>query len=93
MAVTLAEMETAPSPALIQLENMAVTFGMTADDVRAAAVTIASFPQPQEESVEHTERARPIREMLGVTSAHDQLAAAITGRAWLEQLADSEGVL
>lgn len=33
------------------------------------------------------ERAEPIRQMLGVTSAEDQLVAALQAREWLQRLA------
>lgn len=56
--------------------------------LREAALAIASFPQPIDESADELERALPIRTMLGVQSASDQLAAALQARDWLERLAD-----
>ena len=56
--------------------------------VREAAEAVARQPQPREESAEETERARPIREMLGEPSAEDRLSAALTAREWLQRLAD-----
>jgi hypothetical protein len=46
------------------------------------------MPQPPLESAEETERALPIRKMLGVQSAEDQLAAALLAREWLTRLAE-----
>lgn len=58
---------------------------------RAASKAIASFPQPILESAEKSERMRPIREMLGVTSTEDQLLANLAARELLEELADKHG--
>ena len=60
--------------------------------LRAAAECITRMPQPLLESAEETERRRPIEEMLGLTSAEDQLAAMLRAREVLENLArDFEG--
>ena len=69
---------------LARLQQVGAT---DAEVVRDAAESVARQPQPVEESAEETERARPIREMLGVTSAEDRLSAALTAREWLERLA------
>ena len=53
-----------------------------------AGVGEPGLPQPPLESAEETERARPMREVLGVQSAGDQLTAALKGREWLVPLAD-----
>lgn len=56
--------------------------------LRAAAAAVSRLPQAPEESAEETERSRAIRELLGVTSADDQLSAALVGRECLEEMAD-----
>ena len=53
----------------------------------AAAAAMKDLPQPMIESTAATERLRPIREMLGVSSADQNLSAALAGRELLEQLA------
>ena len=87
-AIYYAEMgypeDVARSWLLARLQQVGAT---DAEVVRDAAESVARQPQPLEESAEETERARPIREMLGVTSAEDQLSAALTAREWLERLA------
>jgi hypothetical protein len=55
--------------------------------LREAAQAISSFPQPIDESADELERARPIREMLGVRSASEDLEASLRARDWLERLA------
>lgn len=61
--------------------------------IRAAAARIALLPQPADESAEEIERSRPVREMLGVTSAAAQLEASLRAREWLGDLADEVGRL
>lgn len=57
----------------------------------AAAEAVANGPQPLLESAEETERARPIREMLGVQPAEEILVAALEGRELLKELAAEFG--
>jgi hypothetical protein len=47
------------------------------------------LPQPIDETAEEVERARPFRELLGVTDAGNELAAALLGREWLTEVADA----
>ena len=56
--------------------------------LRAAAEVIRRGPQPIDETPEEIEQARPVREMLGVRSAEDDLSAMLTAREVLESLAD-----
>lgn len=88
IATSLAEAGMPEPDAHAQLVAWIERLGVDAATVRAAAAEVARQPQPLEETAEETERARPIREMLGVTSAEDQLIAALRAREWLEQLAD-----
>lgn len=66
-------------------------FGEPSEVLRMAADEVAAGPQPLEESANETERARLIRERLGVQSAETQLLAAMDARAVLSQLADEVG--
>ncbi len=91
-AVTLAERDERDVTALGYLRDLAGQMGACTSPVfRAAAAAIAELPQPPLESAEETERARPMREVLGVQSAEDQLTAALKGREWLVRLADELG--
>jgi hypothetical protein len=53
---------------------------------RQAAAEVAKLAQPRPESAETTARMEPIRDKLGVTSAHETLEAALAGREFLERL-------
>lgn len=87
-ATGYAEMGMAAADAKVQLVELAARFDAAAPRLfRLAAAAIAHQPQPLEESADETERRRPIEEMLGLTSAADQLAAALVAREWLEELA------
>lgn len=44
--------------------------------LRGAAQAIVSFPQPPDDSSDHLERGRPVREMLGVPEPSDVLEAS-----------------
>jgi hypothetical protein len=57
--------------------------------VREAADAVTRLPQPADESVEEIERARPVRVLLGVPSAIQELEAALRGKEWLERLAEN----
>lgn len=48
--------------------------------VREAAVMVGRFPQPLDESPEEIERAAPMRELLGVPSAAQELADQLKAR-------------
>ena len=88
-AVVLAERDERESTALRHLRDLSEQAGMcTAEVFRRAAAAVTAMPQPPLESAEETERARPMRTMLGVQSAEDQLSAALKGREWLVRLAD-----
>ena len=70
-AVTLAEMgnteEEARQHIVVYLvEGLRIDAADLVPVIREAAALIASFPQPLDEPAERLERARPIREMLGV---------------------------
>jgi hypothetical protein len=66
-------------------------FGAPRGAFAAAAAAIAHFPQPVDETAEELEQARPIRNLLGVTSADDQLLAALRARELLGELAAELG--
>ncbi len=88
-AVTLAERDERETNALGYLRDLAAQMGHRTSPVfRAAAAAITNMPQPPLESADETERARPMRQVLGVQSAEDKLAAALKGREWLLRLAD-----
>ena len=88
-AVTLAERHEREATALGYLRDLAEQAGVNrAGEFREAAAAITQMPQPPLETAEETERALPLRAMLGVQSAEDQLAAALLGREWLVRLAD-----
>ena len=55
--------------------------------LRAAAASVSVLPHPQMETIEETERRRPIREILGVHSLDEQLTAMLRARQLLEDLA------
>lgn len=88
-AIALAERHEREHTALGYLRDLAEQAGaLGADAFREAATAITQMPQPPLESAEETERALPLRAMLGVQSAEDQLAAALLAREWLVRLAD-----
>lgn len=89
MAVSLAETGEDEDTARRQLVGMMLQLHETDVEVlREAAEAISSFPQPIDESTDELERARPIREMLGVRSASEDLEASLRARDWLERLAN-----
>lgn len=74
MAVTMAEMGATEDEARAQLVVMLQRVGATdVGVVREAAAAISGFPQPLDESAEAIERAEPIRQLLGVPSAVQEL--------------------
>ncbi len=88
-AVALAEREEWEPDALSCLLALSTQVGGGTPRVfRAAAAAITAMPLPPVESAEETERARPLRTMLGVQSVEDQITAALLGREWLLRLAD-----
>lgn len=90
LAVALAEDGTRESEALSQLGTFLQRFAVSdVSIIREAAAAVLSLPQPIDETLEETERANPIRELFGVPSAQSQLTATLTGRVWLEKLAES----
>lgn len=56
--------------------------------LREAAAAVTAGPQPLDETADELERARPIRELLGVTDPAQQLAATLRAREWVQRLAD-----
>jgi hypothetical protein len=91
-AVTLAEMGESEGEARSRLVALLNQVGVTdAEIVRDAAAAIGTFPQPIDETLEEIERARPIRESLGVPSAEYELEAALRAREWLQRLAADLG--
>jgi hypothetical protein len=88
-AIALAERNECESDALsCMLALSAQVGGQTPQVFRAAAAAITAMPLPPVESAEETERARPLRTMLGVQSVEDQITSALLGREWLLRMAD-----
>jgi hypothetical protein len=88
-AVTLAERDEWDIDALRYLREMtAQVGGRTPEVFRAAAAAVTDMPLPPVESVEESERAEPLRRMLGVPSVEDRLSSALKGREWLLRLAE-----
>lgn len=89
LTISLVSMGSSADETRAQLMGWAAQLGV-ADDPRAfrsAAACVRSGPHPLQESAEETERARPIREMLGVPSAEDDLLAEMTAAETLEEIA------
>ena len=94
-AVVLAERDEWESDALRYMREVSDQVGARSPQVfRAAAASIASMPFPPVETAEETERAEPMRRILGVQSVEDRLVAALRAREWLLRLAEEleEGV-
>ncbi|CAA9275099.1 MAG: hypothetical protein AVDCRST_MAG76-3612 [uncultured Acidimicrobiales bacterium] len=88
-AVVLAERDEWDTDALRYLREMtAQVGGRTPEVFRTAAAAVTGMPLPPVESVEETERAEPMRRMLGVPSVEDRLTSALKGREWLLRLAE-----
>lgn len=91
MAITLSEMGTGPDDARSQLLGWLQRYQLEnpADVgvVRDAAAAVGTFPQPVDEPAYEIERSQHFRQLLGVPSAAEQLAAQLRAREWLEQLA------
>ena len=58
--------------------------------LRAAADAIKSFPQPLDETPEEIERTKPIRDLMGVPSAEQELLHSMAARELLERMAADE---
>lgn len=91
-AVTFAQMGDSEEEARAKLVGyMQVQLRLNQADairvLRAAADSIASSPQPPDDSTERLERGRPIREMLGVPEPSEYLAASMQAREWVQRLA------
>ena len=54
-------------------------------DVVAA---ISALPQPLDEPADELERAQPLRDLLGLASLAEELAATLHAREWVQHLAD-----
>ena len=65
--------------------------GSPANAFRDAAALVGDLPRPEFETAEATERMRQVRERLGVTSAEDQLVAALAARELLQSLSEQYG--
>ena len=88
-AVFLAERDEWDTDALRYLREMtAQVGGPTSAVFRAAATAVTGMPLPPVESVEETERAEPMRRILGVPSVEERLTSALKGREWLLRLAE-----
>lgn len=62
--------------------------GSPANAFRDAAAAVSTLPQPELEPAETKEKMRPIREALGVTSAEEQLNAALGALGILRSLSE-----
>lgn len=90
VAISLAEMGTGPDDARSQLLGWLQCQSLHPPDVtvvRDAAAVVGRFPQPVDEPAEVIERSQHIRQLLGVPSAGEQLAAQLVAREWLQQFA------
>ena len=91
-ADTFCEMGLSDDEVKAGIARQCLALHLHAEDVptllRESTEALRRFPQPLVESAEETERGRPIREMLGVTSAEDQLAATLRARELLQRMAD-----
>jgi hypothetical protein len=88
MATTIAEMGGSEDDIVKQVGAYMLRIGLaTPEDVDAIADAIARLPQPLNESADEIEKARPIREMLNVISAEDQLIASLRAREALRAFA------
>jgi hypothetical protein len=88
LAFSHAEQGTSEEEArVVILETLMQLGEANASMVRLAASAVTSLPEPLDETPEEIERARPIREMMGVRSAENDLAATLRAREWLERLA------
>lgn len=91
-AMTFAQMgdteEDARAKLVGQMQQLRLDQSDAVRVLRAAADSITRFPQPPDESAERLERARPIREMLGLPEPSDDLAASLRAREWVQRLAN-----
>jgi hypothetical protein len=88
-AVVLAERDEWEPDALRYMREVSDQVGARSPQVfRAAAAAIASMPLPPVETAEESERAEPMRRLLGVQSVEDRLVAALRAREWLLRLAE-----
>lgn len=62
--------------------------GSPTNAFRDAAAAVSTLPQPELEAAETKEKMRPIRQALGVTSAEEQLVAALSALDILNSLAE-----
>jgi hypothetical protein len=88
VAVGLAGMGTGSEEALATLADLLLKLGVTDPEVLdAAAEAVAALPQPVDETPEERERHAAARELLGVPSAEEELAASLQAREWLQHVA------
>lgn len=87
-ATTYFEMGDSVADVRMKLVAHWVSLGSPAGAFRDAATAVGEQPQPVVESAETTERSRPVRELLGVTSAEAQLVASLRARELLVGLAE-----
>jgi hypothetical protein len=90
-AMTLVEMGADVQTVREKLVARWVQLGRPPGVFLGAARAMSALPQPPVESVQATERAAPVRAMLGVTSAEESLVAQLSGREILEGLAGELG--
>lgn len=63
--------------------------GVLTPEVARYAANFLRRLLPPDETVEEIERAAPIRDMLGVTSAAEDMAVTLRACAWLDEIAAS----
>ncbi|MDP9386855.1 MAG: hypothetical protein M3Q48_02730 [Actinomycetota bacterium] len=89
-AVTMTEMGADEQDVRAKLASELQRFGV--DDpvgvLRDSAAAITAAPQPPDETAERLERAQPIRELFGLPSPGEQLAATLRAREWVQRLAE-----
>ena len=86
-ATTLAEMAAPEAVMDAKLEEVWRSLGAPQGSFAEAAASIATQPQPLNESAAERERTSAIREMFQVASPESQLLAMLAGREALERLA------
>lgn len=89
IAISLVGMRLTEDDAKATLVNRMLELGVADPSIlRDAADEIPRFPQPIDESPEEIARRQPVRKMVGVPSADQELTDALVAREWLQQLAD-----
>ncbi|MBM7820114.1 hypothetical protein JOE63_002591 [Cellulosimicrobium cellulans] len=91
LAIASLELGESPEAVRAKLLEQWHRLGAPAGAFAAAAVAVGSLPLPPQESAYETEQRRHVRELLGLTSAEDQIAAALAARELLQDLAREVG--